>query len=103
MAAIDLSAGAKVEQRVIDALLRCVGRWGLAKTTLDDVAREAGCSRATVYRFFPGGKEALVATVAGGELAACLDAVCRRLDAAADGSLEDVLVAGMAEAGRQFS
>jgi len=39
--------------RVLDAALTCVGRVGLAKTTLDDVAREAGCARATVYRYFP--------------------------------------------------
>ena len=30
----------------------CIARVGLAKTTLDDVAREAGCARATVYRCF---------------------------------------------------
>ena len=29
-----------------------------AKTTLDDVAREAGCARATVYRCFPGTQRA---------------------------------------------
>jgi AcrR family transcriptional regulator len=48
------------ERRVLDAALRCVARWGLAKTTLDDVAREAGCGRATLYRLFPGGRDALV-------------------------------------------
>src|SRR3954451_23692641 len=92
-----------LEDRVIDAALRCFARWGVAKTTLDDVAREAGCSRATVYRFFPGGKDALVGTVACAEVAAFVDAIRRRLDAARNGSLEDLLVAGMAEAGRQFS
>src|SRR5436309_7734606 len=40
--------------RVLDAALACVARVGVAKTTLDDVAREAGCARATVYRCFPG-------------------------------------------------
>lgn len=48
------------EHRVVTATLSCIGRWGLAKTTLDDVAREAGVSRATVYRLFPGGKPALL-------------------------------------------
>ena len=51
------------DKRIVDATLRCVGRWGLAKTTLDDVAREAGCSRATVYRLFPGGKDSLFGTL----------------------------------------
>ena len=48
------------EQRVVAALLRCVARWGLAKTTIEDLAREAGVSRATVYRLFPGGKDAVL-------------------------------------------
>ena len=36
--------------RIRHAALVCVGRFGLAKTTVDDIAREAGCSRATLYR-----------------------------------------------------
>jgi AcrR family transcriptional regulator len=46
-----------VEGRVLDAAEVCVARWGVAKTTIDDLAREAGCSRATVYRAFPGGRD----------------------------------------------
>src|SRR5438552_4925747 len=49
--------------RVLDAALACVGRVGVAKTTLDDVAREAGCARATVYRYFPGKQPLLAALV----------------------------------------
>jgi AcrR family transcriptional regulator len=37
--------------RILDAALVCWERFGVAKTTLDDVAREAGCSRATLYRY----------------------------------------------------
>ncbi len=48
------------EERVADAMLTCIGRWGLGKTTIEDVAREARLSRATVYRLFPGGKHAIV-------------------------------------------
>ena len=40
--------------RILDAALACIARVGVGKTTLDDVAREAGCARATVYRCFPG-------------------------------------------------
>jgi AcrR family transcriptional regulator len=50
--------------RILDAALTCVGRVGLAKTTLDDVAREAGCARATVYRCFPNKQQLLSALVA---------------------------------------
>jgi AcrR family transcriptional regulator len=40
--------------RILDAALVCIARVGVDKTTLDDVARQAGCGRATVYRCFPG-------------------------------------------------
>jgi AcrR family transcriptional regulator len=49
--------------RILDAALTCIGRVGLAKTTLDDVAREAGCARATVYRCFPNKQQLLSALV----------------------------------------
>ena len=51
-------------ERVVDAALACIARVGLAKTTLDDVAREAGCARATVYRCFPNKVQLLGALVA---------------------------------------
>lgn len=47
------------EERILDAARRCVDRWGLTKLTIDDVAVEAGVSRATLYRLFPGGKDVL--------------------------------------------
>ncbi len=49
--------------RVLDAARTCIGRVGLAKTTLDDVAREAGCARATLYRYFPGKQPLICALV----------------------------------------
>lgn len=55
--------------RVVDAALTCIARVGLAKTTLDDVAREAGCARATVYRCFANKQQLLVALVAREALA----------------------------------
>ena len=88
------------EERVVDATLRCVARWGVAKTSLDDVAREAGLSRATVYRLFPGGRDGLLEVVANVEIARFFAAVVDRLEAADD--LEDLLVAGMSEAGRRI-
>jgi AcrR family transcriptional regulator len=77
--------------RVLVATIACIGRWGLAKTTLDDIAREAGLSRATVYRLFPGGKD----TVVRAAVAAEVEAVGRELEArvAAHTDVEDVLVA----------
>lgn len=56
------AAGAheRTRTRILAATLTCIERWGLAKTSLEDVAREAGLSRATLYRYFPGGREQLV-------------------------------------------
>ena len=83
--------------RLVDATLRCIARWGVAKTGLDDVAREAKCSRATVYRAFPGGKDALLDAVVQTEVHRFLDRVASEVEAA--GSLEDALVAVIAAAG----
>src|SRR4029078_913121 len=49
--------------RIRDAALVCIGRFGLAKTTIDDIAREAGCSRATLYRCSDGSPAILRAAV----------------------------------------
>jgi TetR/AcrR family transcriptional regulator, repressor for uid operon len=81
-------------ERVLEGALVCVGRSGLAKTTVDDVARESGVSRATIYRYFPRGREQLVA-----EMVACeMGRFFRRLGEAVAGAadlatlLEDALV-----------
>ena len=52
-----------VRTRILEATYACIARYGLAKTTMEDAAREAGLSRATVYRHFPGGREELVREV----------------------------------------
>jgi AcrR family transcriptional regulator len=56
-----------VRERLLQATYDCVARWGLAKTTVEDVAREAGVSRATVYRYFPGGRDELIGAAVGWE------------------------------------
>jgi AcrR family transcriptional regulator len=89
------------EQRVIDAALRCVARWGIGKTTLDDVAREASCSRATIYRLFPGGKDALLDAIARTELDRFFTGLALRFDEAT--TLEDLLVGGVVYASRAIT
>lgn len=54
-------------ERLLEAAYACVARYGLAKTTMEDVGREAGLSRATVYRYFPQGKDQLVREVVAWE------------------------------------
>jgi AcrR family transcriptional regulator len=97
-ALIDRARRSEVEQRVIDAMLECVGRWGVAKTTADDVARAAGVSRATLYRAFPGGKEVVFTAVLRHETERFFATVTDRLDDAA--TLEDAAVIGIVEAAR---
>jgi AcrR family transcriptional regulator len=50
-------------QHILEAAYACVARKGIAKTTVEDAAREAGVSRATVYRTFPGGRQELINAV----------------------------------------
>jgi AcrR family transcriptional regulator len=87
--------------RVVDAALRCLTRQGTNKTTVDDIARETGISRATLYRAFPGGKEAVLDAVVETEVARFFSALAVALGEAHD--LEDVLVAGIVEAARRLS
>jgi AcrR family transcriptional regulator len=49
-----------VRERILEAAYACVARYGMGKTTVEDAAREARLSRATVYRYFPGGKDQLL-------------------------------------------
>jgi len=50
--------------RLVDAARRCFERFGFEKTTLSDVAAEAGVTRRTVYRYFDNTDELLRAAVA---------------------------------------
>ncbi|MER7547032.1 TetR/AcrR family transcriptional regulator [Spirillospora sp. NPDC127506] len=51
-----LTAGPESEPqsgRILDAAQRCFETYGPRRTTMDDVARESGLGRATIYRRFP--------------------------------------------------
>ena len=83
-----------IPDALAEAALRCIARWGLAKTTLEDVAREARLSRATVYRALPGGgKDGLFLALADRELTRLEQAVGTAVDAAP--GLEDAVVAAV--------
>ena len=43
----------EARERIIDAAMRCIDRYGSSKTGLSDVAAELGVTRQTVYRLFP--------------------------------------------------
>lgn len=47
-------------ERLLNAAETCFERFGLRRTTIDDVAREAKVSRSTVYRYFDGRGDLIV-------------------------------------------
>lgn len=49
-------------ERILDAAFGCAGRFGVKRTTMALVAKEAGLARQTVYRYFPS-RHALVAAL----------------------------------------
>ena len=65
-----VSASTETRVRLLRAALTCIEHSGLDQTSLEDVANEAGLSRATVYRYFPGGREQLVSETVTWEVGA---------------------------------
>jgi len=87
-----------LETRIVEGMLDCIARWGIAKTTADEIARAAGVSRATLYRAFPGGKDVAFETLVRHEAARFFHAITAEIDSAE--SLEDLLVVGTVEVAR---
>jgi AcrR family transcriptional regulator len=56
----EISEGAAPRERIVAAAERCFAQYGVAKTTVEDVAAAAGSSRASVYRHFPGGRDEII-------------------------------------------
>lgn len=71
-------------ERILEATLACVARYGIGKTTVEDVAREAALSRATVYRYFPGGRDQLIRETISWEVARFFTRLAVAVDGAAD-------------------
>lgn len=85
-------------ERILRATYDCVARWGLSKTTVEDAAREAGVSRATVYRYFPGGRDELIGSVVAWEHARFFTRLYEEVRDA--GTLEEVMERGLVFAHR---
>jgi AcrR family transcriptional regulator len=85
-------------QRIIEATYACVARFGLSKTTVEDAAREAGLSRATVYRYFPGGRDELIDAVVSWQFLRFFGRLYEEVHGAS--SLEEVLERGLVFARR---
>ena len=81
-------------ERLLAAALTCIEAQGLAGTTVEDVARAASLSRATVYRQFPRGREQLVSETVTWEVARFFGRVEERV--AAEPDLAGALRVGLA-------
>ncbi len=73
-----------LRERLLEATYTCVARFGLGKTTVEDVVKESGVSRATVYRVFPGGKDELMRAVVGWEMGRFFGALAEAVAGAPD-------------------
>ena len=54
-----------VPERIVAAAAELITSQGLRGTSVDDIASAAGCGRATVYRYFPGGRAELLEVTMG--------------------------------------
>ena len=88
-----------IKERALIATCECIARLGFAKTTLDDVARAAQCSRATLYRYFPS-KAEMVRDAVRAEVMRITRAI--HFAAQEQDSLEDTVVAVLLAAGREI-
>ena len=90
-----------LRDRLLAATYRCVERFGLGKTTIDDIVKESGLSRATIYRQFPGGRDELLLETVGWELANYFNALADHVRDAPD--LAQLLEQGLAFAHRSVA
>ena len=63
-----MNVSVEPRERVLAATYACVARFGMGKTTVEDVVKESGVSRASIYRLFPGGKDQLLRETVGWEM-----------------------------------
>lgn len=83
---------------VIEAALIIIADRGLRGSTLDIIANECGCSRATLYRLFPGGRDTIFNAIASTETARLFSAIASSMLPAAN--VSEAISAGIYEAAR---
>lgn len=71
---------ATTRDAILDAADRLLGRLGFKKTTLDDLARESGVGRRTIYLHFASKEEVALASIDR-----VVERLCARLEALATG------------------
>ena len=68
-----------VRDQIIEAARRCFSHYGYTKTTVADLAREIGFSKAYIYRFFES-KQAIGEAICAG----CVEAICEQVRVAVE-------------------
>lgn len=89
-----------ISQRLIDTTIAAIAVHGAEKLTVEDIARGAGCSRATLYRYFPGKQHLLLAALQT-EVARAVRGLEETLDDA--DTLEDLVAGAMMYGSRVFT
>jgi len=69
--------------KICQAFLVCIAGKGLRSTSIDDVASEAGCARATIYRVIPGGRTGLLIAAVDHSLGVIVDACATAVEGSA--------------------
>src|SRR6516162_5142740 len=52
-----------MRDRILDAVERMLARYGYQKTTMDDIAREAGVAKRTIYMHFASKEEVALSSI----------------------------------------
>lgn len=67
------------EKRILDAAIELLQKWGYRKTTLEDIAREAGVAKGTIYLYWPT-REKLFMAIIEREESKLLGEIARRME-----------------------
>ncbi len=92
------SGPSEIAERILRAAGRCIVRWSVSKATVSDIAEEAGVSRATLYRAFPGGRDELIAALVHDELHRFFGSLAEAIEDSED--LDALLARGLMAARR---
>ena len=85
-----------VELAILNAAAVCALRYSIRRMTVEDIAREAGVSRATVYRVFRGGRDAIIARTVQHQVDGFFAELAGRLEGVSDPV--ELLARGLEEA-----
>ena len=75
--------GEDVSDRILSAARGCFEQYGIAKTTIEDIAKRAGLTRPSVYKYFAG-KEAIVESISLSEAIKVNSEIRRRVVRSSD-------------------